>query len=80
MTMSDKYHAGFCVLTIKVVGYDHKISITREVKGNVCSNDLWRMVKILFLTSKNLICNCLLSRSTLGRDKRHGIPEVASTV
>jgi hypothetical protein len=76
MTMSNKYHAGFCVLTIKVVGYDHIIPFARKV----FSNDLWRMVIILFLTSKDLICNCLLSRSPLGRDKRYGIPGVASQV
>jgi hypothetical protein len=80
MTMSNKYHAGFCVLTIMVVGYDHIIPIARKVMGNVFSNDLWRMVIILFLTSKDLICNCLLSRSPLGRDKRYGIPGVASQV
>lgn len=37
MTISNKYNAGFCVLTIKVVGYAHEMWITRKMKEYVFS-------------------------------------------
>jgi hypothetical protein len=37
MTISNKYNAGFSVLTIKVVGYAHEIWITRKRKEYVFS-------------------------------------------
>jgi hypothetical protein len=37
MTISNKYNAGFCVLTIKVVGYAHEMWITRKRKECVFS-------------------------------------------
>jgi len=35
MTISNKYNAGFCVLTIKVVGYAHVIGVTKRMVENV---------------------------------------------
>ena len=37
MTISNKYNAGFSVLTIKVVGYAHEMWITRKRKECVFS-------------------------------------------
>jgi hypothetical protein len=34
MTISNKYNAGFCVLTIKVVGYAHVIWINNKMVEN----------------------------------------------
>jgi hypothetical protein len=47
MTISNKYNAGFCVLTIKVVGYAHVIWITKKMVENVFSIDFreWMVVK-----------------------------------
>jgi hypothetical protein len=42
MTISNKYNAGFCVLTIKVVGYAHVIWITDEIVENAFSIDFWK--------------------------------------
>ncbi|MGA7368965.1 MAG: hypothetical protein WBX01_07545 [Nitrososphaeraceae archaeon] len=35
MTISNKYNADFCVLTIKVVGYAHLIGVTKRMVENV---------------------------------------------
>ena len=37
MTISNKYNAGFCVLTIKVVGYAHVIWFTKKMVKPVFS-------------------------------------------
>ena len=37
MTISNKYNAGFCVLTIKVVGYAHVIWFTKKMVKAVFS-------------------------------------------
>mgnify|MGYP003557117626 CR=1 FL=1 len=42
MTISNKYNAGFCVLTIKVVGYAHVIWITDEMVENAFSISFWK--------------------------------------
>jgi hypothetical protein len=42
MTISNKYNAGFCVLTIKVVGYAHVIWITDEIVENAFSINFWK--------------------------------------
>jgi hypothetical protein len=48
MTISNKYNDGFCVLTIKVVGYAHEIWITRKMKEGVFSVNFrdWRSVRL----------------------------------
>ena len=42
MTISNKYNAGFCVLTIKVVGYAHVIWITDKMVENAFSINFWK--------------------------------------
>lgn len=42
MTISNKYNAGFCVLTIKVVGYAHVIWINNKMVENVFSINFWK--------------------------------------
>ena len=37
MTISNKYYAGFCVLTIKVVGYAHVVWFTKKMVKPVFS-------------------------------------------
>lgn len=47
MTISNKYNAGFCVLTIKVVGSAHAIWIIRKMTECVFSINFqdWMVVK-----------------------------------
>ncbi|MFZ1877130.1 MAG: hypothetical protein WBL44_18240 [Nitrososphaeraceae archaeon] len=42
MTISNKYNAGFCVLTIKVVGYAHVIWIADKMVENAFSINFWK--------------------------------------
>ena len=42
MTISNKYNAGFCVLTIKVVRFAHVIWITDEMVENAFSINFWK--------------------------------------
>lgn len=42
MTISNKYNAGFCVLTIKVVGYAHVVWITNKMMENAFSINFWK--------------------------------------
>jgi hypothetical protein len=42
MTISNKYNAGFCVLTIKVVGYAHVIWINNKMVENAFSINFWK--------------------------------------
>jgi hypothetical protein len=59
MTISNKYNAGFCVLTIKVVGYAHVIWITKKMVENVLSTNF----------RKSMVVK---SRSIHARDPVHG--------
>jgi hypothetical protein len=47
MTISNKYNAGFCVLTIKVVGYAHVIWITDEMVENAFSINFWKSMVVI---------------------------------
>jgi hypothetical protein len=42
MTISNKYNAGFCVLTIKVVGYAHVIWTNNTMVENAFSINFWK--------------------------------------
>ena len=44
MTISNKYNAGFCVLTIKVVGYAHVIWNTKKLVENVFTINPWKLI------------------------------------
>lgn len=42
MTISNKYNAGFCVLTIKVVGCAHVIWINNKMVENAFCINFWK--------------------------------------
>ena len=46
MTISNKYNAGFCVLTIKVVGSAHANWNTKKLVENVFSINLWKLIVV----------------------------------
>jgi len=46
MTISNKYNAGFCVLTIKVVGYAHAIWFTKKMGKPVFSTNFKQSIAV----------------------------------
>jgi hypothetical protein len=46
MTISNKYNAGFCVLTIKVVGYAHVNRLTKKMVKTVFSTNFMQRIVV----------------------------------
>jgi hypothetical protein len=81
MTISNKYNAGFCVLTIKVVGYAHVIWFTKKMVKTVFSINFKQSMVVnrgSFCAKDSVSCT---NESGVGCDQLRRIePGVANTV
>ncbi len=74
MTISNKYNAGFCVLTIKVVGYAQVIWITKKMVENDLSANFQKsmVVNSRFNHARNPVHGTHDSGLEQGQERRIG--------